>query len=331
MLNLLIFGKILLGDDIMKKTSLKTKKYDVAIIGGGVSGLTAAIYALRSGLSTVIIEKGMIGGQVSLTNEIKNYPGFESITGPELSLKMHEQANKLGAKTIYGEVKNIDFKKMDNVIYLDNGEIGASAILLCMGAKARELECKGEKEFVNAGVSYCTICDGAFYSKKSVVIVGGGNTAIQGAIYLSNLCSSVLVSTNLPAFVCEPRILDEFNKVKRENKNIKVQFNTMTTEIYGNKVVKGVKFSNDSDKKTDVKASAVFVAIGRKPDTKFIRNKINLDENGFVAVNENLETNKAGVFAAGDVRANVLRQIVTACADGAKAANNAFRFISANR
>ena len=232
----------------MKKTNLKNK-YDLAIIGGGVSGLTAAIYALRSGLNTVIIEKGMIGGQVSLTNEIKNYPGYESITGPELSLKMHEQATNLGAVTVYGEVKDIDFKKMNNVIHLQDQDIIASSIILCMGAKASELECKGEKEFVNNGVSYCAICDGAFYKGKDVVIVGGGNTAVQGAIYLSNICKSVLISTNLQAFICQQKVLEEFNKVSKENKNIKVQFNTIPTEIYGSKTVEGIKFSNDSDKK----------------------------------------------------------------------------------
>ena len=314
----------------MKKTNLKNK-YDLAIIGGGVSGLTAAIYALRSGLNTVIIEKGMIGGQVSLTNEIKNYPGYESITGPELSLKMHEQATNLGAVTVYGEVKDIDFKKMNNVIHLQDQDIIASSIILCMGAKASELECKGEKEFVNNGVSYCAICDGAFYKGKDVVIVGGGNTAVQGAIYLSNICKSVLISTNLPAFICQQKVLEEFNKVSKENKNIKVQFNTIPTEIYGSKTVEGIKFSNDSDKKSDVKASAVFVAVGRAPDTKFIRNKINLDERGYIAVSEELETNKAVVFAGGDVRAKGLRQIVTACADGAIAATKAFSFVSANK
>lgn len=314
----------------MKKTNLKNK-YDLAIIGGGVSGLTAAIYALRSGLNTVIIEKGMIGGQVSLTNEIKNYPGYESITGPELSLKMHEQATNLGAVTVYGEVKDIDFKKMNNVIHLQDQDIIASSIILCMGAKASELECKGEKEFVNNGVSYCAICDGAFYKGKDVVIVGGGNTAVQGAIYLSNICKSVLISTNLPAFICQQKVLEEFNKVSKENKNIKVQFNTIPTEIYGSKTVEGIKFSNDSDKKSDVKTSAVFVAVGRAPDTKFIRNKINLDERGYIAVSEELETNKAGVFASGDVRAKGLRQIVTACADGAIAATKAFSFVSANK
>ncbi len=314
----------------MKKTNLKNK-YDLAIIGGGVSGLTAAIYALRSGLNTVIIEKGMIGGQVSLTNEIKNYPGYESITGPELSLKMHEQATNLGAVTVYGEVKDIDFKKMNNVIHLQDQDIIASSIILCMGAKASELECKGEKEFVNNGVSYCAICDCAFYKGKDVVIVGGGNTAVQGAIYLSNICKSVLISTNLPAFICQQKVLEEFNKVSKENKNIKVQFNTIPTEIYGSKTVEGIKFSNDSDKKSDVKASAVFVAVGRAPDTKFIRNKINLDERGYIAVSEELETNKAGVFASGDVRAKGLRQIVTACADGAIAATKAFSFVSANK
>ena len=314
----------------MKKTNLKNK-YDLAIIGGGVSGLTAAIYALRSGLNTVIIEKGMIGGQVSLTNEIKNYPGYESITGPELSLKMHEQATNLGAVTVYGEVKDIDFKKMNNVIHLQDQDIIASSIILCMGAKASELEKKKKKEFVNNGVSYCAICDGAFYKGKDVVIVGGGNTAVQGAIYLSNICKSVLISTNLPAFICQQKVLEEFNKVSKENKNIKVQFNTIPTEIYGSKTVEGIKFSNDSDKKSDVKASAVFVAVGRAPDTKFIRNKINLDERGYIAVSEELETNKAGVFAGGDVRAKGLRQIVTACADGAIAATKAFSFVSANK
>lgn len=309
----------------------KTKKYDVVIIGAGASGLTAAIYALRSGQSVAIIEKGMIGGQASLTYEVKNFPGFKTISGMELSLKMHEQATELGAETFYGEVTDIDFEKMNNVVHLANEDIVASAIILCMGAKARTLNAEGEAEFTGKGVAYCAVCDGAFYKDKRVAVIGGGNTAIEDAIYLSNICKSVLISNNLPSFTCQQTLLDELNKTMLENKNIKIQQNTIVESIYGKNCVEGVKFTNDSDEKTNVKLDGVFVAIGRAPDTKFVRNKIHLDEKGYIAVNDKLETNQPGVFAAGDVIVKDLRQIITACADGAIAATNANSFINSNK
>ena len=306
------------------------KKYDVAIIGSGASGLSAAIYAQQAGLSAVIIEKDVVGGQIRSSAEIRNYPGFEKISGESLAKRMHEHATKLGVETLIAEASSINFEKMNNIITTSKGKVKAATIILSTGAKPRMLNCPGEEEFSNKGITYSTVCDGAPYKGKKVVVIGGGDTAIENAIYFSNICKSVTISTNLPSLICDKTLLKEFEKTVAQNKNVTVMYNTKVDEVYGDKKVKGVKFSSDNNKKTDIKVNAVFVAIGRVPQTKFVRNKINLDEKGYIAINNKFETNVAGVYAIGDVRVNGFRQVVTACADGAVAAIYANHFILSN-
>ena len=305
-------------------------KYDVVIIGAGPGGLTAAIYALRSGLSVAIVEKGMIGGQASLTYEIKNFPGFSNISGMELAMKMHEQATELGAETIYGEVQNINFAPMNNLIFVDGQEVFANTVILGMGAKARTLGVKGEAELIGRGICYCAVCDGAIYKDKEVILVGGGNSAVEDAIYLSNICNKVTVINNLPTFTCQEVLLKELNAQIEDKHNIFVNHNSCVLEIIGDSQVEAVKYLNDDGKEVTVKVDGVFIAIGRAPDTAVVRNSIHLDAHGYIATDENLETNQPGVYACGDVRVKNLRQIITACADGAIAATSAHRYISNN-
>ncbi len=307
------------------------EKYDVAIIGAGPGGLTAAIYALRSGLSVAIIEKAMIGGQTSLTYEVRNYPGFISISGMELAMKMHEQATLLGATTIYGEVSNINFSPMNNLLTIDDKQIFANTIILSMGARARTLGVKGEAELIGRGICYCAVCDGAIFKDKDVVLVGGGNSAVEDAIYLSNICKSITIINNLPSFTCQEVTLKELEKTIDEKKNIFINHNSMVLEFGGTNSLEFVKYKNDDGNEVVKKVSGAFIAIGREPDTNLVRNSIHLDEHGYVAVDENLETNQPGVFACGDVRVKELRQIVTACADGAICATNAKTFINLNK
>lgn len=307
------------------------KMYDVVIVGAGPGGLTAAIYALRSGLSVAIVEKAMIGGQASLTYEIKNFPGFVSISGMELAMKMHEQATLLGAETIYGEVKKINFASMNNLLFIDDEQIFANTIILSMGAKARTLGVPGEAEFIGRGICYCAVCDGALYKDKEVVLVGGGNSAVEDAIYLSKICKSVTIINNLPTFTCQKVLLDDLEKQIEEKNNIFVNHNSCVLEISGEEMVKQVKYKNAEGKEVLVNAEGVFIAIGRAPDTELVRNSVHLDAHGYVAVDENFETNQPGVFACGDVVVKKLRQIITACADGAIAATNANTFIGQNK
>lgn len=308
------------------------RKYDVAIIGAGPGGLTAAIYAMRSGLSTVIIERDVIGGQASLTYEINNYPGFVSISGSELTNKMHEQATLLGAETIYGEVSNINFAPMNNLIIVEGEEIFANTIILSMGAKARTLGADGEIEYIGKGICYCAVCDGASFKDKDVVLIGGGNSAVQDAIYLSNICKTVTIVNNLPNFTCSEQLLKQLEKQIEEKKNIRVNYNSKVLEFVGDdEMLKAVKFLNDDNTEVITPSNGAFISIGRAPDTKLVRTSVHLDEQGYIAVDENLETNQPGVFACGDVIVKKVRQIVTACADGAIAATSAGNFITENK
>ncbi len=306
------------------------KRYDLAIIGGGPGGLTAAIYALRSGLSTVIIEKAMIGGQTSLTGEIENYPGILNINGMELTMKMHEQATHYGVVTLYGEVKNIEFKEMNNVLLVDDEKICANTIILSMGAKARTLNVPGEAELTSRGVCYCAVCDGAIYRGRDVVLVGAGNSALEDAIYLSNICKTVTIINYLPKFKAQDYLIKELEKQMATKNNIKIIYNANVSQIIGEKQISAVKYILQ-DKEEELNAQGVFIAIGRTPDTALVKDLIELNERGYILTNEKLETNMPGVFAAGDVRVKDLRQIITASADGAIAATNAKAYINKNK
>lgn len=307
---------------------MQNKNVDVAIIGAGPAGLTAAIYALRSGLKVSIIEKLMIGGQASLTYDIKNYPGFETISGMELGLKMHAQAESLGAETVYGEVEKIEFKKGKNKLFTTDGELVAKTIILAMGAKARNVGAVNEEKFIGRGVAYCAVCDGSFYKNKDVVLVGGGNSAVEDAIYLSKIAKSVTIINNLNLFTAQEVLVQEINEIIK-NGNIKVFHKHVVTKVLGENSVCGVEVKSlETGKVFEIPANGMFVAIGRIPDCDIVKGNVNVDNNGYIIANEHMETNVEGVFVCGDVRVKSLRQIITACADGAIAATSANNYIN---
>ena len=303
--------------------------YDIIIVGGGPAGLTAAIYALRARRSVLLVEKMVIGGQVTQTDNIENYPGFESISGPELSMKMYEQAEKLGLKTVYSDVKSMSLEGDVKKIETFDGAFESKAVILAMGAVARSLDIDSEREFRGKGVSYCATCDGNFYKNKVVAVVGGGNSSVGEALYLSNLASKVYLIHRREEFRAEKVVMQKVNEIAETTGKIEIITNTVVKDIEGNGKVESIILTNLAEKtEKEIPVDGVFVAIGRKPDTALLEGVVELDPSGYIITNEEMYTNVKGVFAAGDVRKKGLKQIVTACSDGAIAATEAVEYIN---
>ena len=297
---------------------------DVVIIGAGPAGLTAAIYARRAGLSVDIIEKNIYGGQTAIIDTIENYPGFKKISGFEFSTVLHEQVENLGAEFIFSQVKEVDFSGVEKYITTSDGKtISALSVVIANGLKRRELGCRGEKQFLGRGVSYCATCDGAFFKDKTVIVVGGGNTSLEDALYLSNICKSVTLIVRKNHFRAEKTLSDAVF----EKENIDVKFNTNVKEISGEKVVNKV-ILNCEENEEIFSVDGVFISIGYQPDNDIFKNKINMDSYGYFIAGEDCNTNVPGVFVAGDCRIKPLRQIATAISDGAVAGNAAASYIS---
>ncbi|MBQ2841040.1 MAG: thioredoxin-disulfide reductase [Oscillospiraceae bacterium] len=299
--------------------------YDLAIIGEGPAGMTAAIYATRAGLSTVIIERMFSGGQMGETPEIDNYPGFESISGFELSSKMAAHAKKLGAETMRGDVTDIEFSDGNNLIKTSSRDVRTKTVILALGASHRKLGVPGEDKYKGLGVSYCATCDGNFFRGKDVCVVGGGNTALEDALYLAKICNSVTLIHRRDAFRGFDSLADRVSK----EPNITLLLSSVVTEICGNERVESVTVKNVSTNETSsVSVSGCFIAVGMIPNTDIVRDKIELTPSGHIAAGESTQTNLPGVFAAGDIREKISYQIITACADGAVAAHMAGMYIA---
>ncbi|MBR3847740.1 MAG: thioredoxin-disulfide reductase [Oscillospiraceae bacterium] len=299
--------------------------YDVAIIGEGPAGMTAAIYATRAGLSTVIIEKAFSGGQMSITPEIDNYPGFESISGFELAMNMANHAKKLGAEVKRADVSEFVFKDGENVIKTSAGDIEAKTVILALGASHRKLGVPGEEKYTGLGVSYCATCDGNFFRGREVCVVGGGNTALEDTLYLSKICTKVYLIHRRDAF----RGFDALAKRVFETDNIVTVLDSVVESINGEERVSSVTVRNvKSDTLTEISVSGCFIAVGMEPNTGLIKGKINLTESGHIDAGEDTATNLPGVFAAGDIRKKISYQIITAAADGAVAASRAGAYIA---
>lgn len=293
--------------------------FDLAIVGAGPAGVTAYLYARRSLLKVVLIDKIGIGGQLLLTDLIENYPGFpEGITGFELSELFKRHIETLGLNFKQGEVKKI--KKKDNIfnLYFDNGEVLSSkTVLLAIGATHRKLNIPGEKEFTGKGVSYCATCDGPFFKDKVVAVVGGGNTALQEALYLTKFVKKIYLIHRRDAFRAT-KILQE--RVFKEEK-IEILWNSVVTEIKGKEQVEEIEiFNKKSKEKKPLKVSGIFIFIGYEPTTAWLKDLIELDEDGFIVTDDEMRTSLPGVWAAGDCRSKIGRQIVIACGEGATAA-----------
>jgi len=290
--------------------------YDVAIIGAGPAGLTAGIYACNAGLSVICFEKLVVGGQASFTYEIVNYTGFEKITGVDLADKMLKHAESAGVKIEYQKVEKIKKLKKDFSIKTGQGLFKAKKIIIASGNKVRKLGLPEENKFIGKGVSYCASCDGAFYKNKNVAVVGGGNSAFEYVKYLSRIAKKVYVVNRSEVFRCGEHKLNKMKLMK----NVEILTNASVNKIVGNEVVEGVDVLINK-KKYNTQVDGLFVAIGHEPDLDFLDFEIELDKHGFIKVDDEQKTTADNVFACGDIVSKKLRQIITACADGARAGN----------
>ncbi len=296
---------------------------DLAVIGAGPAGITAAIYALRAGLSVAVCEKNVYGGQTSIIENIENYPGIEKISGFDFAEILFNQAKNFGAKFIFDEVNKVDLKSEIKKISFKNREpLETKTVVIANGLKRRLLGCKGEKEFAGRGVSYCATCDGAFFKDKKVAVVGGGNTALEDALYLANICSEVTLIVRKDHFRAENFLV---NTVKNKE-NINICFESRIEEIIGDKKVEKIRVaSQDSPETKDI--DGVFIAIGYEPDNEIYRGQIEMTESGYFVADESCKTSAEGVYVAGDCRIKPFRQIATAVSDGAVAGSNASSFV----
>ena len=301
--------------------------YDVIIIGGGPAGYTAALYSARAGLDTLIIEKMAPGGQMTLTGDIDNYPGFdEGIDGFTLGMKMQQGAEKFGAKTEYTEITSVDFSEKVKHITTYDSTLHAKTIIIAAGAHPKKLGIPDEEELTGMGVHYCAHCDGRFYKDKTVAVIGGGNSAVADALYLSRLAKKVYLIHRRDTLRAEKIHI----KPLTEAENIELVFNSTVNKIINDSGVKGVEILNKDGTVKTITCDGIFVSIGRQPSTAFLGDAVLLDNNGYIIADETTKTNIDGVFAAGDMRTKALRQIVTAAADGAVAAHYAEEYISQN-
>ena len=299
--------------------------FDVIIIGGGPAGYTAALYAARANLTAMVIEKFAPGGQMATTEIVENYPGFvEGINGFELGMQMKKGAERFGVKTKLAEVKSVELDKNPKLIHTSKDTFQAKTIILALGAYPRELGLPNERNLRGRGVSYCATCDGMFYKDKTVVIVGGGNTAVADAIFLAKICKKVYLVHRREELRASKTYMESLEKTE----NIEFIWSSEVVEILADEFVTGVKVkSRNDDSVRMVACDGIFVAIGNVPNTELINGQVELDEAGYVPADETTRTNIPGVFAVGDMRNKPLRQIVTAVADGAVASKYAEEYI----
>lgn len=300
--------------------------YDMIIIGGGPAGYTAALYGARAGLDVVVVERMSVGGQMTLTGDIENYPGFdEGIDGFTLGMKMMQGAERFGARTEYAEVNAVELGGEIKKVITTAGEMLSKVVIIASGANARQLGVPGENELIGRGVHYCAHCDGRFYKGKTVVVVGGGNSAVSDALYLSRLALKVYLVHRRDTL----RATKIYHEPLLKAENVEFVFDSVIDEFIAEKRVNAVNVSNvKSGEKRTIECDGVFVSVGREPVTEFLGGALPLDKNGYIIADETTKTDIAGVFAVGDVRTKALRQVVTAAADGAVAAHFAEEYLS---
>jgi len=301
--------------------------WDVLIIGGGGSGMTAALYASRANLKTGLFEKLVPGGQIAVTDMVENYPGFpEGVLGPDIAMKMQAQAEKYGTKFFYDEVLSIQ-KKEDKTFELKtaSGSFFSKTVILAMGASFRMLNVPMEKELTGKGVSYCATCDGAFFKGKEVVVVGGGDSALQEGIFLTRFATKVTVVHRRDSLRASPILQDR----AKTNPKITFMWDTVVEKVVGKDKVEGVVLKNlKTQAATDFKTDGLFVFVGHDPNSKLVRGVVNMNEHGYVlAAGEGLQTSVEGIFAAGEIRFGAVKQLVTACGEGCEAALSAQAYL----
>ncbi|HNZ33224.1 MAG TPA: thioredoxin-disulfide reductase [Candidatus Cloacimonas sp.] len=303
-------------------------KYDVIIIGAGPAGLSAAIYSARSGLKTAVFERGLIGGQINVTEEVENYPGFpEALSGYELTERMHRQAEHFGTEFKDEEVTALGMEGLCKIVETSDNKYRARAVIFCTGAYPRRLNVPGEEKFTGRGVSYCATCDGALYRDKIVAVIGGGDSAIEEGIFLTHFAKKVVVIHRRDELRAQ-KIIQE-----RAFKNPKMEFvwNSVVQEIRGeNKVQELEVYNRKTNTVSVIPVDGVFIYVGILPNNKLMESRIDLDSAGFALTDDFMHTNVPGVYAAGDIRKKVLRQVVTATSDGAIAGWSAEKWITEN-
>ena len=305
---------------------MENKIYDMIVIGGGPGGYTAALYAARAGLQVAVVERMSAGGQMTLTHNIDNYPGFaQGIEGFLLGLNMQEQAQRFGAETIYAEVTQLELEKNPKVVHTGETQLLSKTIVLSTGANPRTLGLAREYELTGQGVHYCAACDGMFYRGKTVVLVGGGNSAAADALTLSRIAKKVIVVHRRDTL----RATKIYHEPLLQAENVEFMWNSALTELHHDGQINGVQVRNVvSGELSEVACDGVFISVGRVPASGLVAGQLELDEGGYIVAGETTATSIPGVYAVGDVRTKQVRQIVTAVADGAVAAHYAEQFLA---
>lgn len=300
--------------------------YDTLILGGGPAGYSAALYTARAGLDTLVIEKICPGGQMATTDIIDNYPGFDAgIDGIELGMKMMAGAERFGAKSAYAEVTEVDLAPAIKRVVTTDGEYLGKTVIIATGASPRPLGLENEQALIGRGVHYCAHCDGRFYKGKTVMVVGGGNSAASDALYLSGLCEKVILVHRRDTL----RATKIYHAPLLRAQNVEFCWNCKVSELHADKRIASVTLTEiPTGQEREVAIDGLFVSIGRQPATELFANQLELDAQGYIVADESTKTSLDGVFAAGDVRAKTLRQVVTAAADGAVAAHHAEEYLA---
>ena len=292
--------------------------YDIIVVGGGPAGMTAAIYARRANKKVLVFEGKACGGQILNATEVDNYPGFESISGYDLSQNMYNQALKLGAEFKFEMVKKITKEKK---VITDNGEYEAKAIILATGAENRRLNIVEEADYIGRGISYCATCDGNFFKGKDVAVVGGGNTALEDALYLANLCNKVYLIHRRDQFRGEDKYVEQI----KLNDNIELILNSQVVDLIGEDRLTQVTVKNNDEQERTIDVSGLFIAVGQQPRNEMFADVVEIDEKGYIKAHDEVYTNVEGIYVAGDTRNKVLKQLTTAVADGSLAATIAIK------
>lgn len=300
--------------------------YDVIIIGAGPGGMTAALYASRSDLSVLVIERGAPGGQLMNTSDVENYPGFDTITGPDLALRMYDNSSNFGAKHTYGNVTKIENEGLVKKVYCEEDVYEAKTVIIASGSDHRKMGVPGEEEYAGRGVSYCAVCDGAFFKDRHLYVIGGGDSAVEEGMYLTQFASKVTIVHRRDELRAQKILQD------RAFKNDKIDFlwNKVPVEFSGDerKVTKITLKDTKTDEISEVSADGVFIYIGLDPLTEPFKNLGITNEEGWVVTNNHMETSIPGIYAIGDVRDTVLRQIATAVGDGSIAGQEVYKYIT---
>lgn len=298
--------------------------YDIIIIGSGPAGLTAALYALRADKRVLVLEKENFGGQITFSPKVENYPAFMQISGNELAQKLMDQVMEHGADIELGEVTGIVCEPDRKKVLCTDEVYEARAVIIATGSRHRQLGLEGENELIGAGISYCAVCDGAFFNSQNIAIVGGGNTALQEAVLLSDICHEVTVIQNLPMLTGEGRLI----RAIEAKPNVRVIYDSLVTGLVGEESLRAVRVLNTvTDEEQELAVDGLFVAIGQKPENEPFSSLVELDANGYVLAGEDCKTSAPGIFVAGDCRTKGVRQVTTAVADGATAALAACRYL----